>query len=104
MEMTELKKTVPPEGVIYEPSPDKSEYPPGLRLELDNDTLKKLGISELPKLGEKFLVMAKAEVASANQHKNDDGKHQYLGLQLVEMCLHPDKPEINGPDTLYPKK
>jgi hypothetical protein len=69
---------------------DQPMYPYGLQLHLDDASLGKLGISQLPKVGEKMIVLAVVDVssASASEHKGE-GVKQGLGLQITEMCLHP---------------
>jgi hypothetical protein len=69
---------------------DQPKYPYGLQLNLDDASLSKLGLSQLPNVGEKMIVLAVVEVSNASAYENKgEGVKQSLGLQITEMCLHP---------------
>lgn len=62
------------------------EYPYGLRLNLDHETLEKLGIKELPKMGAKVNLEAIAEVVSVSSHANMEGEvENCICLQITDM-------------------
>lgn len=92
MEMKSMK-CEPKEGSpVQAMSPNEGPmYPYGLCLYLDEDTLKKLGLTELPKLGEKIAIMAKAEVKMVSESKNVYGVERRLELQITDMALGPVK-------------
>lgn len=70
---------------------DRPSYPWGLRLNLDDDSLKKLGIS-LPDVGESMRVTATATVVSVSENKHEHGSHnRHVELQIVKMGLKPAK-------------
>lgn len=85
----------------FRPKADLPEYPYGLRLCLDNDTLKKLGINKVPAVGSKMKLMAMVEVCSTSAYETkENGMMQTMDLQIVEMSLSGNKKEID-PSKLY---
>lgn len=78
------------------------QYPYGLTVRLDNDSLKKLGITDLPEVGEKMTLIAKVEVSSASQHAvkgGDDSKS--VELQITDMCLEDEAEPKDASKELY---
>ncbi|CUI38286.1 Uncharacterised protein [Achromobacter xylosoxidans] len=69
------------------------KYPWGLILSLDDDTLRKLGVSELPKVGQQMHLMAVVEVCTTSQHANQEGTDKCVSLQITQLGL-----EGAGPD------
>jgi hypothetical protein len=74
---------------------DSPEYPYGLRISLDNESLTKLGIAELPLIDAEFKVIALASVVSVSQHESQgsDKPHRSVDLQIEMMQLAPAKEE-----------
>lgn len=71
---------------------DEPMYPYGLRLCLDSDVVKALGLSELPPVGKQMKMLAKVEVCSASVTDTKEyGKKMYMDLQIVEMELEKEK-------------
>lgn len=71
--------------------PAAPEYPFGLRIHLDNDSIKKLGIEKLPEVGSKMKLMAIVEVCDLSEHKSLYGDNKSLGLQITDMKLGSNK-------------
>lgn len=67
-----------------------NRYPWGARLQLEQDTLDKLGINKLPAVGDKLMIEAKCEVISVRQ--SEDGKS--MELQITDMDLENDGDEV----------
>lgn len=69
--------------------PDRPEYPYGLRINLDNETLTKLGMTELPEIDQEFKITALACVVSVSQHDNkgSDKPDRSVDLQIEMMDL-----------------
>ncbi|NYT45135.1 hypothetical protein H0A64_09905 [Alcaligenaceae bacterium] len=84
--------------LLAEVEADTPEYPYGLRINLDDDSLKKLGITELPEVGTTMTLQARVEVVSVSQHESDNGKHRDMSLQITDMTLEAS----NTKDTMYP--
>lgn len=70
---------------------DSEEYPYGLRLNLDNRALKKLGIKGLPDVGSTMTITAKVDVVGARQEDRADGRSERnLDLQITDLALDTD--------------
>lgn len=64
------------------------DYPYGLRLHLDHETLIKLGVKELPAMGAMVNIEAIAEVVSVSSSSNHEGKiENNICLQITDMDL-----------------
>jgi hypothetical protein len=62
-------------------------YPYGLTIYLDDKTLAKLGITELPDVGTKMALRAVVEVTSNSQRQTQEGKTVNMDLQITDMEL-----------------
>jgi hypothetical protein len=63
------------------------KYPWGLRLDLDDGSLEKLGIGLMP-MGTEFMITAKARVVSSSSYEREGGDaEQSLGVQIVAMDM-----------------
>ncbi|CAB3624643.1 capsid staple protein [Achromobacter pestifer] len=69
------------------------KYPYGLTLSLDDDTLQKLGMFNLPAVGQTMRLMAVVEVCSTSQHASQQGTDKYVSLQITQMALEGDAPD-----------
>ena len=68
------------------------KYPYGLRICLDQKSLEKLGLKELPKVGSKMMIQAMVEVSSASQYESlENGKNKSLDLQITELGINTKK-------------
>lgn len=73
-------------------------YPYGTRMNLDHETLDKLGIGELPKVGKRMRIEGHGRVISASEHSHtDEGgkakKRRNVELQLEHMGMEPHEPK-----------
>lgn len=68
---------------------DAPSYPYGLSISLEDEALEKLGLSDLPAVGTKMLLIAEVEVTSCSVSENEytKGKQKRLGIQITSMCL-----------------
>lgn len=83
---------------------ERPAYPYGLCLRLDNQTLEKLEIGELPDVGSKMTILAKVEVSSTSQHDVAGGKpNRTLELQITDLALGADLDVKDHAGTLYGK-
>lgn len=89
------------EQTSCEPKPgDGPRYPYGLCLYLDDETLAKLGITELPAVGSILTISAQATVTSVGMSQQQDGdKEQRAELQITDMELAP--PRKSAATVLY---
>lgn len=65
-------------------------YPYGLSLNLSDEVLAKLGITEAPAVGEKMTLVATVEVTGTSQYENQSGKDVNVNLQITDMELTGD--------------
>jgi len=96
MKLSEMEKK---EGEIKSVL-EKPSYPYGLRIYLDPESVKKLGLKD-PQVGEKMMLHAHVEVMSVNAEAvTGDAKQVYVGLQIVEMDLDSHEEE-KAEDVIY---
>lgn len=79
-------------------SSDGPNYPYGLRLSLNDDSLKKLGIKSLPKVGAKMTVHAVGEVCAVSQHESENHEDRHVEIQIHDLGVDGDGPKME--DTL----
>lgn len=65
------------------------DYPYGLRLCLDDESLKKLGIDGMPKPGDKFRIEGEAHVTGSEQRDTDQNSDRRVELVLHELGFEP---------------
>lgn len=91
MSLVNLKQTAA--EVKEETSPVTAEqpaYPYGLCIDLNDDTMKKLGLTEAPKPGTVLKIEALATVSRASSYQEMNGEaDQSMGLQITDMALTP---------------
>lgn len=63
------------------------KYPYGLSINLDDETLAKLGITTLPAVGAVMQLTASVEVTSTSQYERQDEKEININLQITAMEL-----------------
>lgn len=69
-------------------SPDISEAPKyayGTSLDLNSDTLAKLGITKLPGVGEEVAITAVGKVTRISAYEEQGGSEQCRGIQITMM-------------------
>lgn len=67
---------------------DGPAYPYGLTVYLDDDTLKKLGLTDPPTVGAEMMLHAKVVVTSCGMNQEQDGdKKSRCDLQITDMEL-----------------
>lgn len=77
-------------------------YPYGLCINLDDDALKKLGLTEMPAVGTEVMVMAKAVVKGTSAHARDgEMDHRSVEMQITDMELGPVASATSAADALY---
>jgi hypothetical protein len=73
---------------------DAPQYPYGLRLELNNESLEKLGLPVTAAVGKKVMVLAQAEIVSVSAYDSKEGgKNRSISLQLTHLCLESGEKE-----------
>lgn len=97
MDLKNMKMTPKEAKEQYEPkSLDSPQYPYGLCLNLDNDSLEKLGIP-IPAVGQELSLTAKVEVTSVSQYDSKNGhKNSSISLQITDMALEKSKQKVDS--------
>ena len=107
MKLTSMKlpSREPANTIVATDAPEGPRYPYGLSLQLDDDTLGKLGLS-LPTVGKSFLLQARVKVTGAMEAEHEGGtKVRNASLQIEDMGLGPDEGEgSSAADKLYDGK
>lgn len=90
MEMKSMKltKSEATDAMPTEAKQDAPAYPWGLRLELNDESMKKLGMEKLPEVGATLTLHAKVKVERVSQNDSaEGGKRQDMSLQITDMDL-----------------
>jgi hypothetical protein len=90
-----------------QPKPaDAPKYPWGLCIDLDDETIEKLGLSKLPDAGTEVHLVAKAVVSSTSQYDTQGGETESrMSLQITDMAIA-NLEALNASqqlNSLYPK-
>ena len=68
------------------------KYPYGLRLTLDDDCLEKLGMTAMPKVGDKLMLTAMVEVVGTSTNERQGGDEEScVDLQITDLALGDEK-------------
>lgn len=80
----------------------RDDYPWGLCINLDNDTLKKLGATPQP-VGTEVMITAKATIKSMSTREDGEGVRHDASLQITDMAIAPatGEPDKSAAETLY---
>lgn len=87
MKSMKLTKAESSATAPVEAKQDAPAYPWGLRIELNDESMKKLGMEKLPDVGEKMMLRANVVVERVSQNDTKEGKRQDMSLQITEMEL-----------------
>lgn len=81
---------------------ENPKYPYGLTIRLENESIEKLGIGEIPESGKKMMVIAEVEVVGTNVRSMSNGKdHKSIELQITDMSLNDKEKKKEASDKLY---
>ncbi|ENC2022865.1 hypothetical protein ABKE32_000491 [Escherichia albertii] len=80
----------------------RDDYPWGLSISLDNETLNKLG-ADLPAVGQVVTISAKAIVKSTSVRQDNEEAYRRAELQITDMAIagEDSQPTKSAADTLY---
>lgn len=103
MEMANMKLSEKNQKDYAQPmAVSKPEYPYGLCICLDEETIAKLGITTLPKVGQAMTMQAKVEVRSVSESNSEDmGRQRRLELQITDMGLSNSKGKEDTAKAIY---
>lgn len=73
------------------------DYPWGLTLDLDDSTLKKLGVNELPDVGDEYHLIAVAKVTRLSSSADEKESENRMTLQIcyMQMVHEDEEPDEN---------
>lgn len=86
---------------------DAPKYPWGLEINLNDDSLDKLGVKTLPAVGTEVTIVAKATVSSTSERSTEsDGACASMSLQITDMQVDGLDADLLGraAQLLYGKK
>lgn len=84
-----------------EVSADAPEYPYGMCLELDDEQLKKLGMSSLPEVDSEMMIEARVIVRRKSETSDKEGTDKCISLQITELGLGQAEQVSKAAKTLY---
>jgi len=87
----------------YEPAEvEAPKYPYGLTLHLNNETLEKLGIKTLPKVGQEVVLQGVGNVTSVSENeRSGQEKYRDVSIQITGLGVAPKKKKADVSKTLY---
>jgi hypothetical protein len=68
---------------------ESPRYPYGLKINLDDEELKKLGFDTLPDVGDEFIVVGVGPVTSVHEREDQDGTDRSFSIQLEKLEVGP---------------
>lgn len=81
---------------------DKPSFPYGLKIEIDEDTAKKLGLTTMPSVGDFMNVIGRAEVVSVRKEENVGDDHGFsFSLQIQDLDVSQESLEKKASDVMY---
>lgn len=83
--------------------PEINRFPWGLSINLEDESLTKLGITTLPKVGDMVQIVAVAKIDRVSESENNRGTDRSVSLQIEEMALEPAGPEKDAAEVLFGK-
>lgn len=102
MKMTSMEKSQESMQSCQPVSCESDKYPYGIRIHLDDECVKKLGIKELPKVGDKMMIQAIAYVCDASEHMVEGkGTRKSIGLQICEMGVEAKSDKKSASEEIY---
>lgn len=75
-------------------APEVDNFPFGLRLHLNEESIKNLGIDKLPAPGTDGMIMAKVRVESASVRKDNEKTERDLTIQITKMGFSTDTSKL----------
>lgn len=81
---------------------DAPKYPYGLSISLDDGSLSKLAMDQLPRVGDTFMVMAKVQVSNVSERQNmSNDSEASVGLQITDMAIEKPFEAMDAEKALY---
>lgn len=84
MKIVDMKRDRDFEGPDF---PEPSPYPYGLRISLNKEDLEKLGVDEMPELGDQVCFYICGSVCSTAESQDEYGETKCVGIQIEQMAI-----------------
>ena len=106
MALVSMKQSAEEAQEATAPTGNAPEYPYGLELRLDEESLAKLGLTQPPAIGTKLTVTAAVIVTSASSYKHVGGEDEATSCwQITDMGIEPSSDTgATQAGLLYPSK
>lgn len=72
---------------------DTPDYPWGMRICMDEETIKKLEIGELPEVGDTVDMRCFGKVTSVSSDENEGGERRRIEIQITEVAMEDENDE-----------
>lgn len=100
MKIVDMARSEDFDGPDY---PEPSPYPCGLRISLNQEDMKRLGITEMPALGDQCCFYICGEVMSTSE-SSEYGESKCMGLQIQKMAVEEPPAEEEAEDKVVDKR
>ena len=92
MALVDLKMSKKDMAEEASPTANQNPYPYGACIHLDTDELDKLGVKELPDVGDEYHIRAIGRVTSVSSNDSGNGEQSGLSIQITMLELvHEDE-------------
>lgn len=98
MKLTKKDKSDLKESAVLSEAP---EFPWGLSVNLDEDSLEKLKVEKLPEVGDEFEMIATVKATAVSENEDEDGTRRSVSLQITDMALFHAGDKGKPEDRLY---
>ena len=73
---------------------NRDQYPYGTRIDLNKESLDKLGIKTLPAVGTELMIECKVKVIAVRESASERDTNRSIELQITDMDLELDEDEV----------
>lgn len=73
---------------------EEDRYPYGTRIDLDKDSLEKLGIKTMPAVGTEMMIECKVTVIAVRESASQENTSRSMELQITAMDIEADEDEV----------
>ncbi len=99
MKLINMKQSAEMKSALASQPSDDTSYPYGLKIYLEEDQIKKLGINGLPPVDSDITLSAKGCICGVSENEAGNGTRRSITIQLTDMAV--SKPTKDTADELY---
>lgn len=86
--LVSMKLTEADRGTVGRPSIEQPDYPYGLSLRFEKPELKKLGIKQLPQVGDEFEIIARGRVSQVYESQSEGNREdRSIQIQITDLAV-----------------